>query len=86
MVGVEIRDTLTLNRSARCALFTSFALLLVNFIGYRALPDSWKGLVSLLIIPAYCCGLAAFVRFVYSEKAHAGSPEQQRAHFAASSC
>ena len=68
--GVEIRDTLTLNRSARRALFTSFALLLVNFIAYRAVPDSWKGLVSLLIIPAYCCGLAAFVRFVFGEGTH----------------
>jgi len=65
--GVEIRDTLNLNQSARRALIASFALLLVNFIGYRAVPDSWKGLVSLLVIPAYCCGLAALVRFVFGE-------------------
>ena len=65
--GVEIRDTLSFNQSARRALIASFALLLVNFIGYRAVPDSWKGLVSLLVIPAYCCGLAALVRFVFGE-------------------
>jgi len=64
---VEIRETLSLNPAARRALGVSFILLLAQFIGARVAPASWQGLVSLLIIPAYCCGLAAFIRFVFGE-------------------
>lgn len=65
--GVEIKDTLNLNPSARRALIASFVLLLAQFVGARVAPESWRGLISLLVIPAYCCGLAAFVRFVFGE-------------------
>lgn len=64
---VEIRDTFTLNPSARRALFACFIILIVQFIGSRLAPEPWSGLASLLIIPAYCCGLAALVRFVFGE-------------------
>lgn len=65
--GVEIRETLCLNAAARRALFASFALLIAQFIASRLAPANWQGLISLLIIPAYCCALAAFVRFVFGE-------------------
>lgn len=66
---VEIRDTFTLNPSARRALFVCFIILIVQFIGSRLAPEPWRGLASLLIIPAFCCGLAALVRFVFGEGA-----------------
>lgn len=65
--GVEIRETFYLNASARRALITCFVILIVQFIGARAAPEKWQGLASLLVIPAYCCGLAAFFRFVFGE-------------------
>ncbi|MFU8847691.1 MAG: exosortase/archaeosortase family protein [Opitutales bacterium] len=65
--GVEIKDTLSLNPSARRALIASFVLLLAQFISARAAPLEWRGMISLLAIPAYCCGLAAFFRFVFGE-------------------
>lgn len=65
--GVEIKETFNLNPSARRALIICFVILIVQFIGARFAPEQWRGLVSLLVIPAYCCGLAAFVRFVFGE-------------------
>lgn len=65
--GVEIKETLSLNPSARRALIASFALLAVQFGAASFAPEKWTTLVSLLIIPAYCCGLAAFVRFIFGE-------------------
>lgn len=65
--GIEIRDTLTLNPSARRALVVSFALLFAQFAGMRLAPAGWQAPLSLLAIPAYCCGLAAFVRFLFGE-------------------
>ena len=65
--GVEIRETLSLNTSARRALVASFVLLIAQFAGSHFAPASWQSLLSLLVIPAYCCGLAALVRFVFGE-------------------
>jgi exosortase/archaeosortase family protein len=65
--GVEIHETFKLNRSARRALILCFVLLIIQFAGSRIAPERWQGLLSLLVIPAYCCGLAAFVRFVFGE-------------------
>lgn len=65
--GVDIREPLTLNQSARRALIASFVLLLAQFTASRFGPESWRGLISLLVIPAYCCGLAALARFVFGE-------------------
>ena len=65
--GVEIKDTFSLNASARRALIVCFAILALQFIAARFTPEQWRGWVSLLIIPAYCCGLAAIVRFVFGE-------------------
>lgn len=65
--GIAIEDTLNLNPSARRALVFSFILLLAQLIAARLAPTDWQGLVALLVIPAYCSGLAAFVRFVFGE-------------------
>lgn len=65
--GVAIQDTLHLNSSAQRALWASFALLIIQFLATNLAPANWQSLVSLLSIPAYCCGLAAFVRFVFGE-------------------
>ncbi|PXA03781.1 hypothetical protein DDZ13_10870 [Coraliomargarita sinensis] len=64
---IEIRDTLCLNPSAQRALILSFILLIAQSVANRFAPDTWQGLVSLLVIPAYCAGLAAFIRFVFGE-------------------
>jgi len=64
---VDIRETLTLNPSAKRALMTTFVLLAAQFFGSRLAPDRWHALFSLLTVPAYCCGLAAFFRFVFGE-------------------
>jgi len=65
--GVEIRETFALNASARRALVLCFVILIAQFAGSKLARDSWQGLISLLVIPAYCCGLAAFIRFVFGE-------------------
>lgn len=65
--GVEIKDTFSLNPAARRALAVCFVILIAQYISSHFAPEHWRGLVSLLIIPAYCCGLAAIVRFVFGE-------------------
>ena len=65
--GVAIEETFHLNPSARRALIACFVILIAQFMGSRFAPEPWRGLVSLLVIPAYCCGLAALVRFVFGE-------------------
>jgi exosortase/archaeosortase family protein len=65
--GVSIQETFYLNPSARRALIACFVLLIAQFISSRFAPEPWRGLASLLVIPAYCCGLAALVRFVFGE-------------------
>jgi len=62
--GVDVRETLTLNPAARRALFAAYGLLLVNYVAQLLIGHP---LTSLLVIPAYCCGLAAFIRFVFGE-------------------
>jgi exosortase/archaeosortase family protein len=65
--GVEIRETFQLNAAARRALIGCCLFLIVQVVASETVPGNWQGLVSLLVIPAYCCGLAAFVRFVFGE-------------------
>lgn len=65
--GVEIRETFTLNPAARRALIAGFLLLITQFLAARLAPANWQRPLSLLVIPAYCCGLAAFIRFVFGE-------------------
>lgn len=57
-----VGNTLELNGPARRALFAAYGLLIVGYIGRSLGASPWFGL---LIIPAYCCALAAAVRFVF---------------------
>ncbi|MGZ0656924.1 archaeosortase/exosortase family protein [Coraliomargarita sp. W4R53] len=60
--GVTVERPLELNASARRALMTAYGLLLVTYLAPFILPYSWVGLI---MIPAYCCALAAVVRFIF---------------------
>mgnify|MGYP002631528766 FL=1 len=62
--GVTIRNPLELNVSARRALFAAYGLLITSYVGQNFSSSAWWGF---LIIPAYCCALAAGVRFVFGE-------------------
>ncbi|MGB1128227.1 MAG: archaeosortase/exosortase family protein [Opitutales bacterium] len=63
--GVEIKEPLSLNESARRALVLCISLIGLQYVARAIAPDAWQGAVSLIAIPAYCCGLAAFVRFIF---------------------
>lgn len=60
----RVENTLELNRPARRALYAAYALLLLSYAGKHLEAAPWLGL---LIIPAYCCALAAGARFVFGE-------------------
>jgi len=62
--GVTVSDPLELNPSAQRALLAAYGLLIASYVGRSFLEIPWLGL---LIIPAYCCALAAGVRFVFGE-------------------
>ncbi len=61
---VDVRNPLTLNPAARRVLFAAYGLLMLNYLGQAIYSFP---LLHLLIIPAYCCALAAGVRFVFGE-------------------
>ena len=61
---IKIIDPLVMNSSALHPLLAAYGFLILSSIGkILALPE-W---ISLLIVPAYCCALAAIVRFVFGE-------------------
>ncbi|MDQ8209202.1 archaeosortase/exosortase family protein [Coraliomargarita sp. SDUM461003] len=60
--GVTVTQPLELNASARRALYAAYGLLLATYLIPLIVKVEWTGL---LIIPAYCCALAAMVRFVF---------------------
>ena len=62
--GVDVKNTFELGPAARRALYLSYGLLILN---YAATIFIESPLTSLLILPAYCAGLAALVRFVFGE-------------------
>ncbi|CAA6679510.1 MULTISPECIES: archaeosortase/exosortase family protein [unclassified Lentimonas] len=65
---IDITEPLTLNKSARKTLFASYGLLLLSAISPYVIPPSsvyLNVIGSLLVIPAYCCGLASTVLFVF---------------------
>lgn len=62
--GVTVTQPLQLNPSARRALITAYVILLASYVAPMLIDSQWTGL---LIIPAYCCALAAFTRFVFGE-------------------
>lgn len=62
--GIEVNNPLEMNPSAQRALLAAYGFLIIISLGkYLGLPN-WIGLV---IVPAYCCALAAGVRFVFGE-------------------
>ena len=62
--GIEINNPLEMNSSAQRALLAAYGFLFISSLGkYLGLVD-WIGL---FIVPAYCCALAAGVRFVFGE-------------------
>lgn len=62
--GVTVERPLELNPSARRALFAAYGLLLLTYLAPVVTDSSYAGL---FVIPAYCCALAAGVRFVFGE-------------------
>jgi exosortase/archaeosortase family protein len=62
--GVIVERPLESNPAARRALFAAYGILLLNYLLSFMTNSGWVGL---LIIPAYCCALAAGVRFVFGE-------------------
>ncbi|MEC7236184.1 MAG: archaeosortase/exosortase family protein, partial [Verrucomicrobiota bacterium] len=64
---VTITRPLELNASARRALLAAYGILLLT---YLAPFVTHSNLTGLLVIPAYCCALAAAVRFTFGEGTH----------------
>ena len=65
--GVTVTRPLELNASARRALLAAYVILLLT---YLAPFVTHSNLTGLLVIPAYCCALAAAVRFTFGEDTH----------------
>lgn len=67
---IEVKEPLTLNRSARRTMITAYGLLLLSLVLRKAIPPSSEILSlisSLLAIPAYCFGLASMVLFIFGQ-------------------
>ena len=62
--GVTVERPLELNPPAKRALIAAYVMLMLNYLAPFVTSSGWAGL---LIIPAYCCALAAAVRFVFGE-------------------
>ena len=61
---IQIIDPLVMNSSALRPLLAAYGFLIVSSLEeILGLPE-W---ISLLVVPAYCCALAAVVRFVFGE-------------------
>ena len=74
--GVQISETLTLNRSARHCLITAYALLLISFLARQFVLRDANGSMdayillgfSLINIPAYCFAIASLAFFIFGEQ------------------
>ena len=62
--SVEIEKPLELGVGARRALYVAYGLLLLTYLAPILIDNP---LIGFLVIPAYCAGLAALVRFVFGE-------------------
>ncbi|MFW2480584.1 MAG: archaeosortase/exosortase family protein, partial [Lentimonas sp.] len=68
--NVEIRNPLTLNKSARTYLYAAFGLLIVNFVAHQIGPiqnERFAFILPLISIPAYCYALGSLVLFTFGE-------------------
>lgn len=69
--NIEIRDPLSLNKSARIYLYAAFGLLIVNFIAHKIGPienERFAFILPLISIPAYCYALGSLVLFTFGEE------------------
>jgi exosortase/archaeosortase family protein len=67
---IEIIKPFSLNKSARKFLITAYGLLALGFLARNFVKlesDALTHLLSLISIPAYCCGLASAVLFAFGE-------------------
>jgi len=65
---IDVTEPLTLNSSARKTLLTAYGLLVLSALSPSIIPPSsslLRIIGDLLVIPAYCCGLASAVLFVF---------------------
>jgi exosortase/archaeosortase family protein len=62
--GITVEHPLELNPAARRALYAAYGMLALTYFTSFLTKSNWAGL---LIIPAYCCALAAAVRFIFGE-------------------
>ena len=65
---IDVTEPLTLNSSARNTLFSAYGLLVLSALSPSIIPPSsslLRVIGDLLVIPAYCCGLASAVLFVF---------------------
>ena len=65
---IEVKEPLTLNRSASRTLITAYGLLLLSVASRNVIPTSSETLSlisSLIALPAYCFGLASIVLFIF---------------------
>ena len=65
---IDVTEPLTLNQSARKTLAAAYGILMLSALSPYIIPPSSPLLSligSLLVIPAYCCGLASLVLFVF---------------------
>ncbi len=67
---IEIRNPLSLNKSARSYLYAAFGLLIANFAAHNVGPIenarfSW--MLPFISIPAYCFALGSLVLFTFGE-------------------
>ncbi|MGC6455428.1 MAG: archaeosortase/exosortase family protein [Coraliomargaritaceae bacterium] len=70
--GVQVVQTLSMNRSARRSLTAAYVLLAINFLArqllYSSSPTALQLGISLLHIPAYCIAVASLSLFIFGEK------------------
>lgn len=62
--GVDVENTLEMGPAAKRALYMSYGLLALSYVAPIFIKSP---LVGLIVIPAYCAGMAAVVRFVFGE-------------------
>ena len=65
---IDVTEPLTLNSSARKTLLTAYGLLVLSALSPSIIPPSsslLRIIGDLLVIPAYCCGLASAVLFIF---------------------
>lgn len=65
--GIEIINPLRLNPPAMRALIVAYGLLILQWVARALSQNQWHPLISILSVPAYCCTIAASIRFILGE-------------------